>query len=381
MHRPLIGTVMENKVRVKRKTYVDYSLLFAVFFLIVFGAVMIYSASSYIATVRYSDPMMFAKKQLIFAGLGLVAMLVVAYIDYHWYLKLAWLAYITSLLLMLAVYFIGVEENGQTRWLVIGGINFQPAELVKISLILLTAHWISRPGKSVHKWKEVLLLWAIASPGILLVGKNNLSSGIIIGLIVFVTGFVASKHKILYALGAVLMAGAYFGAPLLRHFYIDDYRVRRIYVWLEPYKYATEGGYQVLQALYAVGSGGVFGKGLGQGLQKFSLPEAQNDMIFSIICEEMGLFGATVVIFVFMFILFRLFDIAGSAKDLAGSLLVIGVLVHIAVQLIFNVAVATNSMPNTGISLPFISYGGTALLFLMVEMGIVLSVAKGIRQE
>ena len=163
---------------------------------------------------------------------------------------------------------------------------------------------------------------------------------------------------------------------------LKDYQLRRINVWVNPVQYARSGGYQVLQGLYAIGSGGLFGKGLGESLQKLGfVPEAQNDMIFSIICEELGLFGAISVILIFMFMIYRFMVIAGNAPDLMGAMIVIGVMAHIAIQVILNIAVVTNTIPNTGVTLPFISYGGTSVMFLMLEMGMVLSVSNQIKLE
>ena len=163
---------------------------------------------------------------------------------------------------------------------------------------------------------------------------------------------------------------------------MKDYQLGRINVWVNPVQYARSGGYQVLQGLYAIGSGGLFGKGLGESLQKLGfVPEAQNDMIFSIICEELGLFGAISVILIFMFMIYRFMVIAGNAPDLMGAMIVIGVMAHIAIQVILNIAVVTNTIPNTGVTLPFISYGGTSVMFLMLEMGMVLSVSNQIKLE
>ena len=163
---------------------------------------------------------------------------------------------------------------------------------------------------------------------------------------------------------------------------MKPYQLSRINVWKNPEAFASEGGYQVLQGLYAIGSGGLFGKGLGESIQKLGfVPEAQNDMIFSIICEELGLFGAVALILVFMFMIYRFMVIASNAPDLFGCLLVVGVMAHIAIQVILNIAVVTNTIPNTGITLPFISYGGTSIVFLEAEMGMVLSVSNQIKLE
>lgn len=376
---------MAEKERIKKRIYFDYSLLFAILFIIIFGAVMIYSASSYMANIKFHQPMYFITRQLLFAALGLIAMAIVAFIDYHWYVKFSPVIYSGALILSVLVFFIGREFNGKKRWLAVGGLTFQPAEIVKIGLILILAYLFTRNKKILaNKNMEKLGLFSVIAIPSALVAINNLSSGIIIFMIGFLMVFVVTKHKLLYGFAAALGVVGYYFAHYIN--YIPDkifpqYRKMRILVWLEPEKYPMDGGFQVLQGLYAVGSGGIGGKGLGQSLQKFRLPEAHNDMIFAIICEELGFVGAVLLILVFAFILFRLVDIASSAKDLEGSLIVVGVIIHIATQLVLNIAVVTNAIPNTGIGLPFISYGGTSLIFLMAEMGMVFSVAKGIRQE
>ena len=216
---------------------------------------------------------------------------------------------------------------------------------------------------------------------------NNLSSGIIICGIAFVMMFIACKKKWPFVTCVLLAAAAMAFAPpvamaLESAGILHDYQLSRILVWKSPESYPQDGGYQVLQGLYAIGSGGLLGKGLGQSIQKLSfLPEPQNDMIFSVICEELGLFGAVSVILIFLFMIYRFMLISGNAPDLFGAMLVIGVLAHIAIQVILNIAVVTNVIPNTGITLPFISYGGTSVLFLMLEMGIVLSVSNQIKLE
>ena len=242
-------------------------------------------------------------------------------------------------------------------------------------------------GVRINQLRAVGFIVALSAPLALLVTANNLSSGIIICGIVFVMLFVACKIKWPFFLciggGVGLLAVApYIGHLLVKLHILKDYQLGRINVWVNPVQYARSGGYQVLQGLYAIGSGGLFGKGLGESLQKLGfVPEAQNDMIFSIICEELGLFGAISVILIFMFMIYRFMVIAGNAPDLMGAMIVIGVMAHIAIQVILNIAVVTNTIPNTGVTLPFISYGGTSVMFLMLEMGMVLSVSNQIKLE
>jgi len=231
------------------------------------------------------------------------------------------------------------------------------------------------------------MIAALILPLALLVTINNLSSGIIICGIAFVMMFIACKKKWPFAAAAaVMVCGFLFALPIaqacVKIGLLQGYQLNRILVWKNPEAYPKDGGYQVLQGLYAIGSGGLLGKGLGQSIQKLSfLPEPQNDMIFAIICEELGLFGAVSVILIFLFMIYRFMLIAGNAPDLFGALLVIGVMAHISIQVILNIAVVTNVIPNTGITLPFISYGGTSVLFLMIEMGMVLSVSNQIKLE
>ena len=374
-----------KKKRVRR--FYNYSLLFTVIFVTVFGLVMIYSASSYTAQLMYGDAGYFMKRQALIAAGGFVVMIIVSKINYHFFAKFAAISYVLSYVLMIAVSLVGRVVNGKRRWLGIGPLSFQPTEFVKVALIVTLAVVITRMGGHINRLKNMVLVGAMALPLAVLVAANNLSSGIIICGIVFVMLFVATKKKLIF--GACVGAGAavYCFAGQIGHGLeaiglLQSYQLERINVWLNPEAYAQDGGFQVLQGLYAIGSGGLLGKGLGESIQKMGfLPEAQNDMIFSIICEELGLFGAVSVIFIFLFMIYQFMIIANSAPDLFGALLVVGVMGHIAIQVILNIAVVTNSIPNTGITLPFISYGGTSVLFLMVEMGIVLSVSNQIRLE
>jgi len=381
------GTGKKKKKKLHR--FYDYSLLFTIIFLTVFGLIMIYSASSYKAQMDYGNPAYFMLRQGAIAGGSFVIMYIVSKIDYHWFARFATLGYILSYITLLLTMLspLGIASHGKKRWLRVGPMQFQPTELVKISLILLLAVLISKLGPKMNQRKAVGLVIGLSLPLALLVTANNLSSGIIICGIVFVMLFVACKIKwpFFACVGAgvgLLAVAPYIGDGLVKLHVLKDYQLGRIHVWKNPVEYARSGGYQVLQGLYAIGSGGLFGKGLGESLQKLGfVPEAQNDMIFSIICEELGLFGAVSVILIFMFMIYRFMVIAGNAPDLMGAMLVVGVMAHIAIQVILNIAVVTNSIPNTGVTLPFISYGGTSVLFLMLEMGLVLSVSNQIKLE
>ena len=366
----------------QQKKFYDYTLLFVIIFL--------YSTSYYTAQLKLNDPSYYMRRQASVLLIGLVVMIIVSKFDYHRLMKLAPLGYLISLVLMVLVDFtpFGIEYNGKKRWFGIGGHSlFQPTELVKITIILMMAAYIVKYLKVIDRRKTIIWMLLLTVPLIGLVAKNNLSSGIIIAGIVFVMYFVASKRKtnfvVLILLGAaVVVAAIVIGPMLVKMGVLQAYQLNRIMVWQSPEAYASDGGFQVLQGLYAIGSGGIFGKGLGNSIQKLGfVPEAQNDMIFAIICEELGLFGAACLILLFLFMLYRFLVIANNAPDLMGSLIVIGAMSHIAIQVILNIAVVTNTIPNTGITLPFISYGGTSLLFLMLEMGLVLSVSNRITLE
>lgn len=380
-----------KKKNKKPHRFYDYSLLFTIIFLTVFGLIMIYSASYYRAQMDYGKPAYFATRQAGIAVVSGILMLLVSKIDYHWFAKFATFSYILCYVTMLLTMFtpLGVESHGKKRWLKLGPemLRFQPTELVKISLILLLAVVISQLGVKINRLKVAGFVIGLSLPLALLVTANNLSSGIIICGIVFVMLFVACKISwpFLACVGsgvALLFTAPYIGSFLESIKLLKDYQLVRINVWKNPLLYSQSGGYQVLQGLFAIGSGGLFGKGLGQSLQKLGfVPEAQNDMIFSIICEELGLFGAISLILIFMFMIYRFMVIAGNAPDLLGAMIVVGVMAHIAIQVILNIAVVTNAIPNTGVTLPFISYGGTSVTFLMLEMGLVLSVSNQIKLE
>ena len=372
-----------KKIR-KRQYFFDYTLLFIVLFLLGFGMVMIYSTSSFEAGLN-GDPAEYLKKQAVAALMGLFAMIVVAKIPYHFWEKFANFGYfLSAVLIVLVLTPLGIEANGARRWLNLG-LSLQPAEVAKLCMILFLATLICKIGKSIRSIKGFLFVAGIPVPICLMVYKitSNLSSAIIIFGIAVLMLFVASPdYKKFIISGLALVATA---AGIVFYVFQQSesemgYRGGRILAWINPEAYATGDGFQTLQALYAIGSGGIFGKGLGQSMQKLNyLPEAQNDMIFAIICEELGLFGAIAIITLFLLLIWRLMFIASNAPDMFGSLLVVGVLGHIAIQVILNIAVVTNTIPNTGISLPFISYGGSSVMFLLIEIGLVFSVCRSIQ--
>lgn len=381
------GQQIPKKKRKARHFY-DYSLLFCIIFLTGFGLVMIYSASSYSAQLNYNgNGAYYMERQAGIAAMGFIAMIIISKIDYHVFARFSVAAYILSYVLMVAVSMFGREVNGKRRWLLIGSISFQPTEFVKIALIVMLAASITTMGMKINKWRNMGYVVGLTIPLAGLVAMNNLSSGIIVCGIAFVMLFVACKVKWpFFTIGAVGVGVLAFAGPigqfLMAVRLLQPYQFRRIEAWLNPESDPTDKGFQVLQGLYAIGSGGLVGQGLGQSIQKLGfLPESQNDMIFAIICEELGLFGAVSIILIFLFMIYRFMLIANNAPDLFGALLVVGVMGHISIQVILNIAVVTNTIPNTGITLPFISYGGTSILFLLIEMGVVLSVSNQIKLE
>lgn len=372
----------------KKADYYDYSLLAVVILLTCFGLIMLYSTSAYMAEVRYGDDMYFFKKQAFISAGCIVVMILISKIDYHILTKFITVLYAAAFILMALVRFtpLGVVVNGAKRWLKIG-IQFQPSEIAKIAVIVCLPYMIIKMGRQVQTLKACMIL---GLAGVVLAGgayifTDNLSTAIIIfgitaGLI-FVAHPKVKPFLLIGAVGVVLI----LGLVLFLYATVDpetneNFRIGRILVWLHPEDFADGDGYQTLQALYAIGSGGFLGRGLGNSIQKLgSVPEAQNDMIFSIVCEELGIAGGIMVLLLFSYLLYRLFFIAQNAPDMFGSLMVSGVFIHISLQVIFNIAVVVNMMPNTGVTLPFISYGGTSIMFLMAEMGLALSVARQIR--
>lgn len=356
-------------MRFKKPRY-DTTLLLTLFLLVVFGLVILYSTSAYNGEVKFHDAYYYLKKQAFATALGIAGMFFTANMDYHVWRRAAVFSYLVALLLSVAVLFVGKEYNGSKRWLSLGPFSFQPSEFAKVAVILFLAHIVTKNAKEMGEMKTLIKVVALILPIAGLVGANNLSTAIIILGIAVILVFVASPKYGQFVIMGVLGAG--FMAIFLA---LESYRLERLEIWRNPEKF--EKGYQTLQGLYAIGSGGLFGRGLGNSVQKLGfVPEAQNDMIFSIICEELGLFGAGFVMLLFLILIWRFFVIAAHAKDLFGALIAAGAMAHMMIQVILNIAVVTNTIPNTGITLPFVSYGGTSVVFLLIEMGLVLSVSK-----
>lgn len=369
--------------------YYDYSLVAVIILLTCFGLIMLYSTSSYLAEVQQGDDMFYFKKQALISAASIIGALVISRIDYHILTRFITLLYGMAIVLMMLVKTpLGITANGARRWLGVGeSLSFQPSEIAKIAVIVCLPYMIVHMGKKVRTLKACMLLGAMggALAFVAYVFTDNLSTAIIIFCITAGLIFVAHPNvKPFLIIGGVGVA-LIIMLILFLNATVDpatneNFRIQRILVWLHPEDFASGDGYQTIQALYAIGSGGLLGRGLGNSIQKLgSVPEAQNDMIFSIVCEELGILGGVMVLLLFAYLLYRLFFIAQNAPDMFGSLMAAGIFIHIALQVIFNIAVVVNLMPNTGITLPFISYGGTSIVFLMAEMGLALSISRQIK--
>lgn len=358
-----------------RAKYFDYILLGVVALLIFFGLVMLYSSSAYTASINHhGDGAYYLKRQALFVIIGTLFGSVACFMDYRWLKRLAGIIYILVLLVNFAVLVVGHSSNGSTRWIRLGGFTLQPSEFMKVALIIALAAFISKHtkifGDVSFSTACIFIIILAAGP----VAVSNLSTAIIIAGTGFVMTFIASRRK--KNLMAVAVAGVLIAAAAT---FSRGYRASRIRYWLHP-ETATKGkGFQILQGLYAIGSGSFFGKGLGASDTKLgNLPESQNDMIFSVIVEELGAFGAVCLILMYVLLLWRLYIIAVNARDMFGAFIVIGVFAHLSLQMILNMLVVTNTIPNTGVTLPFISYGGSSIICTLIEIGMVLSVSRRI---
>lgn len=369
------------KLIVKKKA-LDYGLLIVVLVLLAIGLVMILSASAPYALRTEGDSYFYVKRQLIFAVIGIICMLVISKIDYRILnSRLSYLAYIGGLGLMALVLVpgIGVERNGALRWIKIAGIQFQPSEIMKIGLILILATLIAKDPSRIKKfWSGLVPILCTALPVFgLLVIQDHLSAMMITAVIVAVIIFAAGA-KIIH----LLPIGGVAGAAAFLYAYTSEFRRKRLMIFLDPWQDPQNNGWQIIQSLYAIGSGGLFGVGLGKGVQKYMyIAEPHNDFILSTWAEETGLIGVILVILLFAIFIWRGIVISMKAPDMFGSLVAIGITGMIGIQAIFNIAVISSSMPVTGISLPFFSYGGSALVILLSSVGLLLSISRQAKQH
>ena len=356
----------------------DLPFLVLVLALVAFGLVMLFSASYAVALYRRGDAYAYIRPQLLYAALGLAAMWLASRVDYHIYHKLAWPVLGVSLVLLTVVLFMP-EYNGCKRWLVIPGVGtLQPSEIAKFAVVLAFAHIISLNASRMGSFAVGVLPFGLVlgAVAVLMLLEPHLSGTLLIlgiGAVLMFVGGTALRWFILAGAGAVGAVGAAVAVmPGL-----VPYAASRLASWLDPFADPLGDGHQTIQSLYAIGSGGATGLGLGNSRQKhLFVPEPQNDFIFSIVCEELGFVGALAVVGLFVLLLLRGITLAVRAPDRFGGLLVVGFVVQVAMQAALNIAVVTNTIPNTGISLPFFSSGGTSLMMLLGEMGIVLSVSR-----
>ncbi len=359
----------------------DMPFLFLILTLLVIGLVMLFSASYANAYYRHGSSYFFISRQAVFAVLGVTAMIFISYFDYHHLHKFAIPFLLLSFLLLALVLFMPAI-SGVHRWIELGPLGqFQPSELAKFAMILVFSHLISLNFKRMDTFRYGVLPYILilgATVG-LLVLEPHISATVIMVLLAGVMLFIGGVRLRWFGLafGGAGAAVAYLVLFAKKFSYAND----RIVAWLDPFSTASkaimEDTWQTRQSLYAIGSGGLLGLGLGQSRQKYLyLPEPQNDFIFAIVCEELGFIGALIIIILFAMLVWRGITISLKAKDKFGMLLGIGLVVQVGLQVVLNIAVVTNTIPNTGISLPFFSYGGTSLVILLAEMGIVLSISR-----
>ena len=359
----------------------DVLLLAAVLALSVFGTLMVFSAGYAYAGFRYGDPGYFIRRQTLFLLAGFLVMFLSSRVPERTYYLLAPYLYLLTVVLLLLVLFIGLTGNGAQRWISLGPITIQPSEIGKLTLVLMLARYFYEfePLALDRKSKKNLFLYGTLFPGailllfvVLVMLQKHLSCIIILSAIGLLMMIVAGVGLYFIRIGAATLAAAFTALALF-----TDYTKERITVWRDPEAYRLTGGWQTLQGLMAIGSGGLFGRGFGQSQLKYCyVSEPANDMIFAIVCEELGFFGALLVLFLFALLVVRGYRIALHASNAFTRLVAFGITTKIAIQVLLNVAVVTNTIPNTGISLPFFSYGGSSFLMLSLEMGMLLSISR-----
>ena len=366
----------------KEEKKLDFSMLVTILILLSMGLVMVASASSYYALSTSGNSTALLQRQLMLAIVGVIAMLFISKIDYTKYKKASYIFYIISILLLIAVLTpLGVSRNGAKRWLGFGeNFTFQPSEIMKIALVMATAAYISPNPKKLNNIKgyfiPFLLLMSVV---VVMYLQKHMSGTIVMGVasisIIFASGINIKPKYVIAVIMLILVVGGAFIVT-------DEFRLKRIFSFLNPEENIKDGNWQAAQSLYAIGSGGIFGRGIGQSREKYLwLPEAQNDFIFSVLGEEFGLVGTVTVLSVFVFFIYRGYKIAITCNDLFGSLIATGITSVFALQIFVNVAVVTCTMPVTGMPLPFFSYGGTALLINLCAMGLLLSVSRNCKND
>ncbi len=364
-----------------RPKSLDFILFFTVIALLSFGVVMVYSSSAVSAYVNFNDSYYFFKRQIIWVTLGIVAMLFTLHIDYHVWRRLATPVLITTVVLLILVLIPGLGKvvNGARRWLGFGSLYLQPSEIAKLSMVLFSAGSLARNQEKISNFTkglvpQLLVLMLIFG---LILKEPDLGTALAIGGTIFVLLFTAgAKLSHLTSLGVVGVIG------IIAAIILEPYRLKRLLAFSNPWSDPLDTGYHIIQSLYALGSGGLFGVGLGRSREKFLyLPEPHTDFIFAILGEELGFIGTVTVILLFFLFAWRGFKISISAPDIYGSMLAAGLTTMIVMQALMNIAVVTASMPVTGIPLPFISFGGSALIFTLAGVGILLNISRYVNQN
>ena len=369
------GKTRKKRIRAE-KGGIDLTFMFLVLILLAIGLIMLFSASYASAYYETGNSFYYISRQLLFAIVGIIGMFVVANIDYHILHRFAFLIYIGTVFLLILVLFVHTREDAR-RWIPLGFTTFQPSELAKFAVVLIFAHLISTNYDRMKDpkygvWPFLALMGIVV---LLMLLEPHLSGTILILSIGIIMMFVGGTDLKWFMIGGLLLAAAVVVIVLIPG--VIPYAMSRIQHWRDPWIDPQGKGFQTIQSLYAIGSGGLIGVGIGNSRQKhLYLPEPQNDFIFSVVCEELGFIGATLIILVFVLLIWRGYVIAMRCRDRFGSMLAIGLTTQVGVQTILNIAVVSNTIPNTGISLPFFSSGGTALVMLLAEMGVILSVSR-----
>lgn len=369
------GKARKKRIRAERNG-IDLTFLFLVLILLSIGLIMMFSASYASSYYETGDSFYYIKRQLLFAVVGVVMMLAIANIDYHILHRFAFLIYAGTLFLLVVVLIVPTREDAK-RWINLGFTTFQPSELAKFAIVLIFAHLISVNYERMKNprygvWPFLVLLGVVV---MLMLLEPHLSGTILIVSIGVVMMFVGGTDLKWFMLGGVLIGVAIVAAVLIPG--VVPYAMDRLQYWIDPWSDPQNKGFQTIQSLYAIGSGGLMGVGIGNSRQKhLYLPEPHNDFVFSVVCEELGFIGATLIILLFVLLIWRGYVIAMRCRDRFGSMLAVGLTTQVGVQTVLNIAVVSNTIPNTGISLPFFSYGGTALVMLLCEMGVILSVSR-----
>ncbi len=377
-NRKMIRTGGEVK---PKRSGMDYVFLILVLVILMFGLVMLFSASYAYDIYHEGNSFYHIERQLIFAVLGITAMIAISFIDYKLLIKFSLIIYAVTIVLLIIVLFMP-KWNGARRWINLGFTTFQPSEIAKFAVVVMFARWIDMYQKKMYTFKYGVLPFAVilAPIVVLMILEPHLSGTVLILSISAIMMLIGGTRLRWFGFAALIAAGVISVAIMIPG--VIPYAMGRIEHWLNPFLDPQGEGYQTIQSLYAIGTGGLWGRGLGMSRQKhLYIPEPHNDFIFAIVCEELGFVGAVIIIILFVLLVWRGFVIAMRSSDKFGAMLAIGLVSQVGIQAMYNIAVVTNTFPNTGISMPFFSSGGTSLVMLLAEMGVILSVSRSTSLE